>query len=66
MTNAQFSELPNTDELANVAGVALASIGVGAIEGAAYGNYEKTGSVVIELDGYVVTDIRKLIISFSI
>lgn len=62
LTEEQLTLLPDTDELASVVGMTLESIGVQSVENAVYGNYETIGTVCINIDTYVITDLRKLII----
>ncbi len=62
LTEQQLRKLPDADSLVNVVSVVLESIGVQEIEGAVYGNYDMIGSVCINLDTYVVTDLRSIVV----
>ena len=50
------------DSLAKVVEDTLISMGVQQIGRVTYGNYDAVGSVCINVDTYVVTDLRKLMV----
>ena len=62
LDKVQLNELPDMNELTNVEEEAVVSIGAETIEAVVYGNYESVSSVYINLDAYVITDLRQLIV----